>query len=135
MAGAGPGDGGGSVIANPRRLRCEAHRRFVATIPCVVCRNGLIPEREWFDRGAVSQAAHIGFAQPSARGLKVSDEFVVPLCPAHHDPRSRVSVHFWGDERGWWQVARIDPLPIAAILWAASIAARRVNQKILKEAA
>lgn len=121
-------------ITKPRRLRCEAHRRFVASIPCVVCWKGLIPVRERFDRGAVSQAAHVGFAQPTARGLKVSDEFVVPLCPTHHDPNSRWSVHHLGDERAWWREHGLDPLKIAAELWAASVAARRVNRKLLEAA-
>ena len=37
------------------------------------------------------------FAQRSALGLKVSDEYTVPLCNIHHD-----SLHQTGDERAWW---------------------------------
>jgi hypothetical protein len=49
-------------------------------------------------------------------GLKVSDEFTVPLCNAHHD-----SVHRTGEERAWWaRHGILDPLKFAARLWAAS---------------
>ncbi len=48
--------------------------------------------------------------------LKVSDEFTLPLCNVHHD-----QLHRAGDERAWWaRNGFIDPLKIAARLWAAS---------------
>src|SRR5262245_11407706 len=55
------------AIAEPKRLRDKAHLKFVATQPCLVC--GRQP----------SDPHHLRFAQPRAIGLKVSDEFTVPL--------------------------------------------------------
>ncbi len=87
-----------------RRLRDKAHLAFVASQPCLVC--GRRP----------SHAHHLRFAQPRALGLKVSDEFTVPLCNGHHD-----ELHRTGDERAWWaRHGIIDPLKFAARLWAAS---------------
>ena len=54
-------------IAEPKRLRDKAHLKFVASQPCLVC--GRQP----------SDPHHVHFAQPRAIGLKVSDEFTVPL--------------------------------------------------------
>lgn len=89
-----------------RRVRDKAHLAFVANEPCLVCGR----------RPAQAQAHHIRFAQPHALGLKVSDEFTVPLCNGHHD-----SLHNTGDERAWWAGHGIlDPLQIANRLWAAS---------------
>src|SRR5688572_12190705 len=56
------------TIGEPKRIRCKEHLKLVASKPCVVC--GRSP----------SQAHHVRFAQPRGVGLKVSDEFVVPLC-------------------------------------------------------
>ena len=87
-----------------QRVRDKAHLAFVANEPCLVC--GRRP----------AQAHHIRFAQPSALGLKVSDEFTVPLCNGHHD-----SLHHTGDERAWWaRHGILDPLKLASRLWEAS---------------
>ena len=87
-----------------QRIRDKAHLAFVANEPCLVC--GRRP----------AQAHHIRFAQPRALGLKVSDEFTVPLCNGHHD-----SLHNTGDERAWWaRHGILDPLQMANRLWAAS---------------
>ena len=56
------------VVAEPKRLRDKAHLKFVASKPCLIC-----------DRQP-SDPHHLRFAQPRAMGLKVSDEFTVPLC-------------------------------------------------------
>ena len=52
------------------------------------------------------------FAQPRALGRKVSDEFTVPLCRVHHR-----ELHRKGDEAAWWQIIKIDPMPLALTLW------------------
>jgi Rad52/22 family double-strand break repair protein len=73
------------AIAEPKRLRDKAHLKFVASQPCLVC--GRSP----------SDPHHLRFAQPRAIGLKVSDEFTVPLCRGHHR-----DLHQSGNETTWW---------------------------------
>ena len=60
------------TLNEPRRYRNRAHLEFVASQPCLIC------ERR------PSDAHHLRFAQPSALGRRVSDEFTVPLCRSHH---------------------------------------------------
>ncbi len=50
----------------------------------------------------------------SARVVKVSDEFTVPLCVGHHD-----TLHRTGDERAWLSARSVDPLAVALQLWTA----------------
>jgi len=88
------------TISEPKRFRSKEHLRFVAQKPCLIC--GRLP----------SQAHHIRFAQSRGLGLKVSDEFAVPLCVIHHSEN-----HSTGDERRWWQERNVDPLPVARRLW------------------
>jgi hypothetical protein len=52
------------------------------------------------------------FAQPRALGLKVSDEFTVPLCRGHHR-----QLHQAGDEVAWWGKSQINALEMAQHLW------------------
>jgi hypothetical protein len=87
-------------LTKPIRLRDRDHLKFVSTQPCLAC--GRSP----------SDAHHLKFAQGRALGRKVSDEFAVPLCRAHHR-----ELHRRGDERIWWQQVKLDPLPIAQRLW------------------
>ena len=91
-----------SVLAIPvaRRLRDNAHLRFVAKQPCLVC------ERQPCD------AHHLRFAQSRGLGLKVSDEFTVPLCRAHHR-----ELHRTGKESDWWAKAGLEPITLARKLW------------------
>jgi Rad52/22 family double-strand break repair protein len=83
-----------------KRIRSKEHLRFVAEQPCLIC--GRSP----------SHAHHIRYAQPRGLGLKVSDEFTVPLCAIHHSEN-----HATGDERHWWQKHGLDPLSVARRLW------------------
>jgi hypothetical protein len=46
-------------------------------------------------------------------GLKVSDEFTVPLCRGHHR-----QLHQAGNEENWWAQHHINALTIANDLWA-----------------
>ena len=48
---------------------------------------------------------HIRFAQPRAMGMKVGDEWAVPLCFTHHR-----LLHDAGNEADWWAKQKIDPL-------------------------
>jgi hypothetical protein len=88
------------AIAEPKRLRDKAHLKFVASQPCLIC--GRQP----------SDPHHLRFAQPRALGLKVSDEFTVPLCRGHHR-----QLHQAGNEVAWWENLKINALPIAKGLW------------------
>ena len=87
-------------ISTQRRIRDKEHLRYVASQPCIIC--GRSP----------GQAHHLRFAQPSALGRKVSDEWTVPLCATHHR-----SLHSVGDEERWWKEKGIDASPHAVRLW------------------
>jgi hypothetical protein len=87
-------------LSEPRRYRDREHLRFVSLQPCVVC--GRRP----------SDAHHLRFMQPRALGLRVSDEFAVPLCRMHHR-----SLHRGGDEAAWWVERNLDPVAFAQKLW------------------
>jgi hypothetical protein len=91
-----------SVLSIPseRRLRCKAHLVMVASKPCAVCES------------TPCHAHHVTFAQPRGLSLKVSDEYTVPLCVAHHN-----EVHASGKEASWWRSQGIDPLSLARKLW------------------
>ena len=92
-----------SLLAIPvcRRLRDKTHLRFVAKQSCLVC--GRAP----------CDAHHLRFAQARGLGLKVSDEFTVPLCRAHHRELHRAS-----KEVDWWARSGIEPIASARALWA-----------------
>jgi hypothetical protein len=103
-----------SVLAfpEPRRLRDKDHLKFVSTQPCLIC--GRQP----------ADAHHIRFAQHRALGRKVSDEFTVPLCRAHHR-----EIHRYGDEAAWWSKHRLDPLIVALTLWRQTHPLRAKSQR------
>jgi len=87
-------------FGEPRRARSREHLRIVSRQLCLVCGK------------ARAQAHHLKYAQPSAIGRKVSDEFTVPLCSTHHR-----ELHTYGDERVFWERLEIDPAIVAADLW------------------
>lgn len=88
------------TIAEPKRLRDKNHLKFVRSQPCLVC--GRQP----------SDPHHLRFAQPRAIGMKVSDEFTVPLCRGHHR-----QLHQVGNEVAWWEDLDINAMEIAKGLW------------------
>jgi hypothetical protein len=98
------------TIGAAKRIRDKAHLRFVASQPCLIC--GRQP----------SDAHHLRFAQPRAIGMKVSDEFTVPLCRGHHR-----QLHQVGNEVTWWEDLEIDALEIAKGLWEQSRGRRVVE--------
>jgi DNA recombination protein Rad52 len=91
------------AIGTERRLRDKAHLQFVAAHPCLICAR------------QPCHGHHLTFAQKRGLSMKVSDEFVVPLCAIHHD-----ELHRFGAERDWWHSQGVDPEPIAATLWSQS---------------
>ena len=56
------------TFPEPRRIRDKGHIKFVSKQPCLIC--GRQP----------ADVHHLRFAQHSALGRQVSDEFTVPLC-------------------------------------------------------
>ena len=87
-------------LPKAERKRSKAHLAFVACQPCVVC------------KALPCDAHHLKIARPRSLGRKVSDEFTVPLCRAHHQ-----ELHQHGNEASWWANLQIAPLPIALDLW------------------
>jgi hypothetical protein len=96
-----PGSKEVTVIGKPVRERDREHLKFVAAQPCLIC--GRAP----------SDPHHVKFAEQRAMGRRVSDRFTVPICRLHHR-----ELHRRGNERAFWQQQGIDPLAIAAALWA-----------------
>jgi len=88
------------AIPEPKRIRDRAHLQFVASQPCLIC--GRQP----------CDPHHLRFAQPRAIGMKVSDEFAVPLCRGHHR-----ELHQTGNELAWWERRNIDALKSARGFW------------------
>jgi hypothetical protein len=82
------------------RQRDRQHLRFIIKQPCLVC--GRQP----------CDPHHLRFAQARGLGQKVSDEFTVPLCRAHHR-----ELHRAGTEVEWWSRLGIEPLQTARTLW------------------
>jgi hypothetical protein len=105
-----------TVIGKPVRERDREHLRFVASQPCVVC--GRTP----------SDPHHIKFAEQRAMGRKVSDRFTVPICRLHHR-----ELHRRGNERIWWLRQEIDPLAVAARLWATTHAVEGAEENTGEE--
>ena len=101
------------VISKPIRERDRNHLRFVAAQPCLVCAR------------TPSDPHHIKFAEQRAMGRKVSDRFTVPICRLHHR-----DLHRRGNEHAWWQNLGIEPLTIAASLWAKTHAAPQAEAQI-----
>ncbi len=90
--------------------RNKAHLRFVAAQPCLVCQR------------SPCDAHHLKFAEPRALGRKVSDEFTVPLCRAHHR-----QLHQGGNEAAWWADLRIAPLEAAKNFWEETLSRMAVS--------
>jgi hypothetical protein len=88
------------TVQRAKRRRNKAHLFHVAQQPCLICAR------------KPADPHHLRFMQRRALGLKVSDEFTVPLCRAHHR-----EAHHAGNERAWWQSAGIDPVNVSRRLW------------------
>lgn len=93
-----------NVRADCTRARDKDYLRHVASLPCLVCSR------------APCQAHHVRHAQPRALGLKVGDQWTVPLCSRHHR-----ALHDSGAERDWWADNRIDAVAIAKRIWQSKV--------------
>ena len=101
----------------PPLFGVESPRPRIAAVRMV----DMSASNSWADFAAIFRATrgrapcdphHLRFAQPRAFGRKVSDEFTVPLCRVHHR-----ELHRKGDEAAWWQMMKINPMPLALRLW------------------
>lgn len=88
------------------RVKDDEHRKFIGGLPCLICQNDI-----------ESQCAHISYADPKwgkpGKGIasKASDFYCVPLCGRHHDAQHAMN------EQRWWEIAGIDPVPVAMALY------------------
>lgn len=98
-------------LGNSKRPREKdaAHLRFVHGLPCLLC-------------GQPGEAAHIRFASiihgkvETGAGRKPDDKWTVPLCEADH--RTGPDAQHGSNEAAWWARHGIDPIAVAALLWA-----------------
>ena len=97
-------------------LRDKTHLRFVARQPCLIC--GRLP----------CDAHHLRFGR--GLGLKVSDEFTVPLCRGHHR-----EVHRSGIEVHWWNKFGINATGLAGKLWLESHPQRTLANTVVADIA
>ncbi len=81
------------------RYRSKKYIKSLHGKPCLVC-------------GFASEAHHVTYAEPNAMGMKVGDNWCVPLCHAHH-----MELHNFGDERLWWAMQGVDPIEHAIELF------------------
>ena len=96
------------------RLRCVAHLRYVAGLPCDFC-----------GFAGPNQAHHLLCAPvPKARGLKPGDNWVVSACAGRLDRLGcHERIHKEGSERGL--MPKDDCQVLAMARWSASIVAGR----------
>lgn len=97
------------VVKKPKpkvdlRMR-PRHLAFVRLLPCVCC-----------GKLGPSEAAHVRIGGDGGMGLKPPDRLTVPLCGpfgCHADQHQR-------GEQAFWSELGIDPVDLAARLWAVS---------------
>jgi hypothetical protein len=90
------------------RVIDEAHRKFIASLPCIICGDDTTTECAHVSMPDLSIAKPV-----TAMASKAHDHFTVPLCGMHH--REQHS----GNERAFWKRFGIDPHKKALALFAA----------------
>ena len=91
------------------RVKNDRHLDFIRSLPCVCCGNNIETE-----------AAHIRISciqvgKPyTGKQEKPSDCWTIPLCGRHHREQHDMGEH------SFWTLQRIDPIRIAAFLYASS---------------
>jgi hypothetical protein len=95
------------------RIRDDKHLAWIRTLPCLVSgrRDGI-------------EAAHVRYSDPRFAkrhvgiGEKPDDKWTVPL---HHElHRTGSDAQHSSNERAWWRARGIDPVAVAAALFAHS---------------
>lgn len=85
-----------------RRVKDGTYLNFTRRGDCLAC-----------TLGGPSHAHHLQHGEGRSLGLRVGDNWTVPLCPAcHHDLH-----HSPVKEEEWWEAVGIDPIPIATQQW------------------
>jgi len=70
-----------------QKIRDEKHRRFIASLPCLISKVH-----------GQTQCAHIRSGTGAGIGLRPSDEFCVPLSVMEHLQQHRIGESkYWGD--------------------------------------
>jgi len=93
------------VPKGPQKDR--SHMARVANHPCLICKTPFV------------QVHHLRELRPRTMGVRVGDEYTVPLCVLHHD-----ELHACGGV-GFWQRYNIDPEAWAKAFYAETLKARR----------
>ena len=89
------------------RVHDETHLKRVRAWPCLLCGDDTSTE-----------AAHVRYSDlsvskpMSGQGMKPHDWFTVPLCSSCHRNQTN-----YGNEREFWQMANIDPVKVALMLY------------------
>lgn len=78
------------------RLRDKKYLQHIAALPCLICNR------------PAGTAHHLRRAEKNAMGMKVGDNWVVPLCDEHHK-----KLHSVGNEDIFWAYQGLDPYEIA----------------------
>lgn len=102
----------------PPPKRDKKHRQFIASLPCISC-----------GRPGPNQCAHVRLGWYRGGG-RPGDDRTVPLCAERlgtmgchaEQHKAKKPDDYWYDsaELYWWTTHDIDPLAIAARLWAVS---------------
>lgn len=102
----------------PPPKRNKKHRQFIASLPCISC-----------GRPGPNQCAHVRLGWYRGGG-RPGDDRTVPLCAERLGTmgcHGRQHAYVTGNpglpesaEESWWMLQGIDPLAIAARLWAVS---------------
>lgn len=84
------------LIPKNKPIRSEKHRRFIASLPCVVS-------------GAHdTQAAHIRLGNGGGMGMKPCDSCTIPLSVAQHALQGIIGEHaFWSPHGGYERATRL----------------------------
>jgi len=74
--------------------RSEKYKKFIRNKPCLLC-------------GQPAVAHHESSLGNSGMGLKISDNYCIPLCPQHHEERHRLGVKTWCERYPYVHLSRL----------------------------
>ncbi len=94
---------GGMRSARSKGAKDPEYLRFIHRLFCVVCRGGRI---EMWAHWAFAKPVHAHHAGTRGMSQKADDRTAIPLCAAHHDRGSKISVHALG--KLFWEANGLD---------------------------